>query len=127
MEKKFSYSPKAYKNMPKDFMGNLLSVGDMVVISERTYSKTPYMVYGEVKKIDVETKKKDGLLKSFTVYIFPMGQSDGTDGFVSGNYMDDYDSVEDMYEDFGHPDDEDSWESYSFNAKSFINILKVNK
>ena len=52
MEKKFDYNPEAYA--PKDFMGNPLLVGDTVVVADRTYSKTPYMIIGIIKKIKIE-------------------------------------------------------------------------
>jgi hypothetical protein len=125
MNNKFNYNPKAYENIPRDFMGNPILVGDTVVVCERTYSKTPYMVYGQVKKVETTTNKKGDAIKSFTVHIYPTGESDGTTGFKTGAFLDDYDSIEEMYEVWGHPDEEESWDAYTFNSKSFINIIKV--
>ena len=50
----------------KDFTGREISVGDYVVVSKSTYSKTPYMDFGRVKEIE-EEKAKDGSVKRFKV------------------------------------------------------------
>ena len=50
----------------KDFIGREISVGDYVVVSKSTYSKTPYMDFGRVKEIE-EEKAKDGSVKRFKV------------------------------------------------------------
>jgi hypothetical protein len=117
MEKKFDYNPEAYA--PKDFMGNPLLVGNTVVVTDRTYSKTPFLAIGVIKKIEIEKTKK-GDLKSFRVYLWEYGSSEDTYKFSIG----DYDKI---WEDFKDedPDDEDSWTDYYFNSKSFINILKI--
>jgi hypothetical protein len=117
MEKKFDYNPEAYA--PKDFMGNPLFVGDTVVIADRTYSKTPYMIIGVIKKIDIEKTQK-GNLKSFRVYLWEYGSSEDTYKFSGGYY-------DKKWEDFKDEDqdDEDNWTDYFFNSKSFNNILKI--
>lgn len=121
MEKKFDYTPEAYA--PKDFMGNPLLVGDTVVIADSTYSKTPTMVYGVIKKIETELKKKDKALKSFTVYVFITGSSEDTTGFESGCWNEK--DMKSYYGDDYDPDNEEYWDGYTFNSKSFINILKI--
>ncbi len=117
MEKKFDYNPEAYA--PKDFMGNPLLVGDTVVVADRTYSKTPFMVTGVIKKIEIEKTQK-GDLKSFRVYLWEYGSSEDTYKFSSGSY-------DKKWEDFKDedPNDEDCWNDYYFNSKSFISILKI--
>jgi hypothetical protein len=50
----------------KDFTGREISIGDYVVVSKSTYSKTPYMDFGRVKEIE-EEKAKDGSIKRFKV------------------------------------------------------------
>ena len=117
MEKKFDYNPEAYA--PKDFMGNPLFVGDTVVIADRTYSKTPFMVIGVIKKIEIEKTQK-GDLKSFCVYLYEYGSSEDTYKFSSGAYEKTWYGFKDE-----DPDDEDIWTDYDFNSKSFISILKV--
>ena len=117
MEKKFDYTPEAYA--PKDFMGNPLLIGDTVAIADRTYSKTPFIRVGVIKKIDIEKSKK-GDLKSFRVYLWEYSSSEDTYKFSNGSY-------DKKWEDFKDedPDDEDNWIDYYFNSKTFINILKI--
>ena len=122
MEKKFDYNPDAYHKQVKDFVGNELHVGDTVAVAERTYSKTPYMVVGVIKKIETKTNKK-GELSSFTLYLFESASSDETYGFESGLYADKYGTEWSADAD---PADEDSWDCYTFNSKSFINVLKIH-
>ncbi len=120
--KKFDFNPDAYHMQIKDFVGNELRVGDTVVVSDRTYSKAPYMVVGVIKKIETKTTKK-GELSSFTLYIFESASSDETYGFESGLYADKYRTEWTAGE---NPDDEGSWDVYTFNSKSFINVLKIH-
>ena len=117
MEKKFDYTPEAYA--PKDFMGNPLLIGDTVVVADRTYSKTPFIRVGVIKKIDIEKSKK-GDLKSFRVYLWEYSSSEDTYKFSNGSY-------DKKWEDFKDedPDDEENWNDYYFNSKTFISILKI--
>ena len=42
------------KEFCKDFMGNDLKIGDYIAVSDKTYSKTPYIIYGQITNIEYE-------------------------------------------------------------------------
>ena len=122
MKKNFNLTPDAYHMAVKDFVGNELHIGDTVVLADRTYSKTPYMAVGVIKKIETKANKK-GELASFTLYLYLSASSDETYGFDSGLYSDKYGTEWTADED---PDNEDYWEEYSFSSKSFLNVIKLH-
>ena len=45
------------KEFCKDFMGNDLKIGDYIAVSDKTYSKTPYIIYGQITNIEYEYTK----------------------------------------------------------------------
>jgi hypothetical protein len=59
----------------KDFMGNEINVGDNVVISDSTYSKTPYLVLGTVTEIGDPKLFKNGNLDYVIIFIDVIGRS----------------------------------------------------
>ena len=59
----------------KDFMGNEINVGDKVVISDSTYSKTPYLVLGTVTEIDDPKFFKNGNLDYVIIRVDVIGRS----------------------------------------------------
>ena len=122
MKKNFNLTPDAYHMKVKDFVGNELHIGDTVVVADRTYSKTPYMTVGVIKKIETKANKK-GELASFTLSLYMSASSDETYGFESGLHKDKYGTDWVAEED---PDNEDYWEDYSFSSKSFLNVIKLH-
>ena len=38
-------------------MGNDLKIGDYIAVSDKTYSKTPYIIYGQITNIEYEYTK----------------------------------------------------------------------
>ena len=99
-----------------DFIGNPINIGDNIVLALSTYSRTPYLVTGVVKKIDT-IKAKNGSIKSFRLYYFPIGSSCDTYYFSSGYYKEDIENLD--------PDDEENWTSFDISKNSFLNILKI--
>ena len=93
------------KEFCKDFMGNELKVGDYVVVSDKTYSKTPY-IYEYTKSGDWSCTNID--LK----YI---GESDEYPDVLEKNNF--------------KTEKKHSWKSskYTISKKGYCNILKVNK
>lgn len=59
----------------KDFMGNEINVGDKVVISDSTYSKTPYLVLGTITEIAEPKFFKNGNLDCVTIFMDVIGRS----------------------------------------------------
>jgi len=59
----------------KDFMGNEINVGDKIVISDSTYSKTPYLVLGTVTEIDDPKFFKNGSPDYVIIHVDVIGRS----------------------------------------------------
>lgn len=97
----------------KDFMGNELKIGDNVVISDRTYSKTDYLIYGKITNISNVHFYKNGKFNSALIIIKEYGNSQHyLEELETHNYK------HDPRWGFGERD-------FNYNNKSFINILKV--
>lgn len=95
----------------KDFMGNEINVGDKVVISDSTYSKTPYLVLGTVSKITEPVFFKNGNLDYVDICIDILGKSCH---YRSGLEMNNYE----------HPTGYKT--RFRYSDKCYINILKVS-
>ena len=117
MEKKFAFNPDAYHKLVKDFLGNELHLGDTVAVADKTYSKTPYITVGIIRKIETNVNKK-GELSGFTLVLHIIGSSVETYGFKSGLCSDVFGEDD--------PDDEEYWENYTFTSKSFLNVVKIS-
>lgn len=72
------------KEILKDFMGNTVKVGDKIVVCDKTYSKTPFMRIGKVKKIKFEYFK-NGNLSDVLVEYSELGRSDFTMDFLENH------------------------------------------
>ena len=59
----------------KDLQGNVLQVGDEIVVAERTYSKTPYLITGKIISIK-PIYNKDGSWNSTDIRYQPHVSSD---------------------------------------------------
>jgi hypothetical protein len=95
----------------KDFMGNELKVGDFIVITNKTYSKTPLLKYGKIKNIQNEYKD-NGEWKESVIYFNILGVSDQyLSQLEDNNYTQEYDGTE-----IG---------KYYLNRSKYITILKV--
>ena len=99
-----------------DFIGNPINIGDNIVLALSTYSRTPYLVTGVVKNIRTR-KTKEGTVKSYAIYFFPIASSRDTYYYSLGY---DQGRVENM-----DPDNEENWESIDISKNSFLNILKI--
>jgi hypothetical protein len=96
----------------KDFMGNELKIGDNVVISDRTYSKTDYLIYGKITKIDI-CFYKNGKFNDALITIKEYGNSQHyLEELEMNNYKHGPRWVFEERE-------------FDYNNKSFVNILKV--
>ena len=95
----------------KDFMGNEINVGDKVVISDSTYSKTPYLVLGTVSKIADPVFFKNGKFDYVVIYIDMLGKSCH---YRSGLEMNNYEHQ------LGYKT------GFRYSDKCYINILKVS-
>lgn len=99
----------------KDFMGNELKEGDKVVISDRTYSKTDYLKYGIITKIDEPHLFKNGNLDYIDIHIERLGRSDAyREDLEARNYV--------------HTPPTSNWDNcrFRYSNKCYINILKVS-
>lgn len=95
----------------KDFMGNEINVGDKVVISDSTYSKTPYLVLGIVSKIAEPVFFKNGNLDYVVIYIDMLGKSYHYRSELETN-------------NYEHPLGYKT--GFRYSDKCYINILKVS-
>lgn len=102
------------KEFCKDFMGNELKVGDYIVVSDKTYSKTPYMIYGRITNIEYEYTKSGDWSCTNIDFKF-IGESDEYPDVLEKNNF----KTEKIR----------SWKSsrYTISKKGYCNILKVNK
>ena len=100
----------------KDIIGNYINVGDKVVISDSTYSKTPYLVLGTVTEIGDPKFFKNGNLDYVLIYINIIGRSCH------------YRSTLEMYN-YEHTLDHKSGflkTRFRYSDKCYINILKIS-
>lgn len=95
----------------KDFIGNEINVGDNVVISDSTYSKTPYLVLGTVTEIAEPRLFKNGNIDYVPIYINVIGRSCH---YRSTLEMNNYEHQSGTKTGFRYSD------------KCYINILKVS-
>ncbi len=95
----------------KDFMGNEINVGDKIVISDSTYSKTPYLVLGTVTGIGDPKFFKNGNLDYVLIYINIIGRSCH---YRSTLEMDNYEHTLGLKTEF------------KYSNRCYINILKVS-
>ena len=103
---------KASNIVVKDFMGRLLNDGDNVVISDCTYSKTPYLVYGKIRKICDPVFFNNGSLNYIRIEIEVLGESDVyREALENTNYNNPGEGME---------------TTFLYNNRSFVSILKVN-
>ena len=97
----------------KDFMGNELKIGDNVVISDRTYSKTDYLIYGKITKISNVCFYKNGKFNSALITIKEYGNSKH---YIEELEM--YNYKHDPQWGFGE-------RGFNYSNKAYVNILKV--
>lgn len=103
---------KASNIIVKDFMGRLLSDGDNVVISDCTYSKTPYLVYGKIRKIGDPVYFNNGSFNYVRIDIEIFGESDiYREALENTNYDNPAKGMETVF---------------IYSNRSFVSILKVN-
>ena len=102
------------KEFCKDFMGNDLKVGDYIAVSDKTYSKTPFMIYGQITNIEYEYTKSGDWSCTNIDYKF-IGESDEYPDVLEKNNF----KTEKLH----------GWKSerYSISKKGYCNILKVNR
>ena len=95
----------------KDLQGNVLQVGDEIVVAERTYSKTPYLITGKITRIK-HTYNKDGSWSSTDIYYQPISTSDVYLGQLES-------------EGFNHCRYKGE-NSFNIGKKSYVSILKIS-
>ena len=95
----------------KDFMGNEINVGDKVVISDSTYSKTPYLVLGTVTEITEPKFFKNGNLDYVTIHVDVIG--------CSNHYRP-------TLETHNYKHQSETKTGFRYSDKCYINILKVS-
>ena len=101
------------KETIKDFMGQELNTGDYVVVSQRTYSKTDYLGYGQIIEIEDPVYYQNGKLNHVDLLIKLEAKSD------------DYRC---NLEDCNYKQDLGEWVvRFSYSDKCYVSILKVNK
>lgn len=99
----------------KDFMGNELKIGDNVVISNRTYSKTDYLIYGKIINISNARFFNNGKFNDALITIKEFGNSQH---YLEELEMHDY--KHDTSWSFGSGE-----RGFNYSSKGYINILKV--
>ena len=72
------------KEFCKDFMGNDLKIGDYIAVSDKTYSKTPYIIYGQITNIEYEYTKSGDWSCTNIDYKF-IGESDEYPNVLENN------------------------------------------
>ena len=96
----------------KDLQGNVLQVGDEIVVAERTYSKTPYLITGKITQI------------------IPKFNTDGSWSFTEIHY--EPTATSDVYlkqleaENFNHNLYKNSIKIFSIGKKIYVSILKIS-
>ena len=95
----------------KDFMGNEINVGDKIVISDSTYSKTPYLVLGTVTEIDDPKLFKNGNLDYVIIRIDVIGRSCNYRSTLEMNNYEHQSGTKTVFR---------------YSDKCYINILKVS-
>lgn len=60
----------------KDFLGNPLTIGDRIVVTDRTYSKTPYLITGRIVDIKFITTTNGKNWRETVIYLTPENTSD---------------------------------------------------
>lgn len=96
----------------KDLLGNVLKVGDKIVVAERTYSKTPYLITGKITQI------------------IPKFNTDGSWSFTEIHY--EPTATSDVYlkqleaENFNHNLYKNGIKIFTIGKKNYINILKIS-
>ena len=96
----------------KDLRGNVLQVGDEIVVAERTYSKTPYLITGKIISIK-PIYNKDGSWSSTEIHYEPTATSDV--------YLKQLEA-----ENFNHNLYKNSIKIFSIGKKSYVSILKIS-
>lgn len=102
------------KEFCKDFMGNDLKIGDYIAVSDKTYSKTPYIIYGQITNIEYEYTKSGDWSCTNIDYKF-IGESDEYPDVLENNNF----KTENSH--CRQPS------RYSISKKGYCNILKVNR
>lgn len=95
----------------RDFMGNILKEGDKIVVTDRTYSKTPLLKVGIITEIN-HRKSSGGGWKETAIHFKVLGISDiYLCQLEEDNYKQDID------------DDEEG--VFYINRSKYVSILKV--
>ena len=96
----------------RDLLGNVLQVGDTIVVAERTYSKTPYLITGKITKI-VPKFNTDGSWSFTEIHYEPTATSDV--------YLKQLEA-----EGYSHNIYKNGTKIFNIGKKNYMNIMKVS-
>jgi hypothetical protein len=95
----------------KDFMGNILEIGDKIVVTDKTYSKTPLLKVGIITEIKHE-KTQSGQWKETVIYFKVLG--------ISDKYF-----CQLEYDNYKQDIDDEEEGVFYINKNKYVSILKI--
>lgn len=96
----------------RDLLGNILQVGDTIVVAEKTYSKTPFLIIGKIILIEPYFNKNGDWI-STDIHYAPSVTSDV--------YLKQLEA-----ENFNHNLYKNSIKIFTISKKNYMNIMKIS-
>lgn len=102
----------------KDFLGNPLTVGDRIVVTDKTYSKTPYLITGKITDIKFITTANGKSWRETVIYFTPENTSDA--------YLKELEDKEYDHNTYRSPNGNLGRMTFTIGKRNYINILKIS-
>lgn len=102
----------------KDFLGNPLTIGDRIVVTDKTYSKTPYLITGRIADIKFITTANGKSWRETVIYFTPENTSDAC--------LKELEDKEYDHNTYRSPSGNCGRMTFTIGKRNYINILKIS-